>query len=735
MFILRLAIQIHVYMKLFISLFTACTVLFAFGQETEKFTLEDIHASAKYRPESVWGLRSMNDGVHYTSLARTKKGVALVKYQYKNGKAVDTLMQTASEEQLKRISGYSFSADEQKILVKTDVEKIYRRSTREHNFVYDRASQSFTKISKGGKQRLATFSPAGDKVAFVRKNNLFFIDLSTGEETQISKDGRSNEVIFGATDWVYEEEFAFSKAFFWSPDGKKIAYYRFDETEVKEFFMSTYGTLYPEEYKFKYPKAGENNSKVSIYVYNLEEKASMDLIHTSANEKEYIPRIKWTANADELAVMLMNRHQSDLAYMIANATTGSVKEVYREISETYIDVNDSWTFTPNNESMIFTSEISMFNHIHELNLNTGEMASITEGNFDVTDFYGYDHDSRTFYYASAANSPTQREIYKLKRGKKPTAITTSPGWNSAEFSKGMKYFINTHSSANQPPYISLHDANGKQIRVLKDNTELKERLAVVGLSPKEFFSFKTESGTELNAWAIKPLNFDKDKKYPVLVTIYGGPGSQTVKDQWAGTNYLWHQYLAQEGYIVVSVDNRGTGARGVQFKKSTHLQLGRLETEDYISFAKYLGSQSYIDAERIGIWGWSYGGYMSSLAITKGADHYKTAIAVAPVTTWRYYDSIYTERYMHTPEENPNGYDDNSPINHVEKMKGNYLLIHGNSDDNVHFQNSADMVSALVEANKQFDFMMYPNKNHGIYGGNTRLHLYTKMTDYLKENL
>lgn len=709
--------------KLLLILAVSAFSITIFAQNKE-ISLNDIWKSGTFFPEYVYGVNSMNDGAHYTSSGRN----SIEKYSYKTGKKVETIYSTSEI----RFGSYQFSADERKILLPTETEQIYRHSTRSKFYVYDRDTKELKVLSEG-KQRYATFSPSGSKVAFVRDNNLFVKDFETGAETQITNDGEKNKIINGATDWVYEEEFAFDKAFFWAPDGKSIAFYRFNEESVPEFSMDIFkGGLYPQQERFKYPKCGEENAKVTIHIYNTDSKKTID---ANLSGYEYIPRVKWTKDANEVCVFTMNRHQSKLELNIVNATTGESKVIYTETDPAYIDITDNLTFLKDN-SFIWTSEVDGYNHIYYFDKNGKQITQVTKGQWDVTNFYGLDEKSNTLYYQSAEESPMQRAVYSIRvNGKRKKKLSEKTGTNVANFSNGFKYFINTHSDANTPPYFSLHESNGKEIRVIKDNESLKNRMKDYEISPKEFFSFTTSEGVDLNGWMIKPANFDETKKYPVYMFVYGGPGSQTVEDQWGGTNYFWYQMLAQKGYIVASVDNRGTGARGRDFKKITYKELGKYETIDQIEAAKHFASLSYVDGDRIGIQGWSYGGYMSSLCITKGADMFKMAIAVAPVTNWKYYDSIYTERYMQTPQENNDGYENNSPINHVEKLKAPYLLVHGSADDNVHYQNTMEMIEALVQADKQFDLFIYPDKNHGIYGGNTRYHLYTKMTNFILENL
>ena len=502
------------------------------------------------------------------------------------------------------------------------------------------------------------------------------------------------------------------------------------------FSMAMYGSLYPEQYTFKYPKAGEKNSTVEIRVFNLKKNAT-SVLNTGTTANDYIPRIKWTRTEGELCVTLLNRHQNDLRHVLFNtANPDKFKTLYQETNDTYVEVNDDLYFTEDGKYFFLSSEKDGYNHIYRYTMN-GKLANqVTKGKWDVTSFIGTDDNKEMVYFMSAESHPTQRDLYTVDfNGKKKKKLSKHQGQNRVEFSNGFKYFINYHSSLNTPTRVTLHKGNGKEIKVLEANEAVLANIKKYGLVKSEFLTIPNEAGDQMNAWMIKPADFDASKAYPVLMYVYNGPGINTVNDAWGGANYLWFQMLAQQGYIVVSVDARGTGYRGAKYKKCTYKQLGKYETEDQIAAAKWLGSQSYVDAKRIGIFGWSYGGYMSSLCITKGADVFSTAIAVAPVTTWRFYDSIYTERYMQTPQENAAGYDDNSPINHVDKLKGKYLIVHGTADDNVHHQNTLEMVDALVNKNKDFDMFLYPNKNHGIYGGYTRLHLFRKMTNFLQQNL
>ena len=673
-------------------------------------------------------------------------GTQIVKYSYETGEKVGVIA-TAMDifgNTTKTIEGYSFSADERQLLIETDVESIYRHSYTANYYVYNIETKRTFPLTNfdEGKQRLAEFSPDGTLVAFVRNNNLFFVNTTNKHETQVTQDGEMNKIINGATDWVYEEEFGFDKGFRWSPNGDRIAYYRFDESKVREFGMDIYGSLYPERELFKYPKAGEKNSVVKIHIYDVNNGMHRQ-VDTGTNQDQYIPGIKWSQNNDKLCVMRMNRHQNQLEFLLtdmakAEPFTIGTTVIFKEEAASYIDISESLLFLKDGSGFVWTSERDEFNHLYLFDMTGAVKMQITQGPWDVVSFYGMDEENGVLYYSSSERGAHRQDVFSInikKKKKEAKMLSSDKGMNSAEFSHGFKYYINTYSNANTPMTQTLHSTNGKLIRVLKDNKGLKDRLVKYNLTEKEFFTFTNSEGIELNCWMMKPKNFDSSKKYPVLVAIYGGPGHNTVMDQWEGRGYMWHQMLCQEGYIVMSVDPRGTQFRGRKFKHATYMNLGKYETIDFIDFAKHLGTKDYVDANRIGMQGWSFGGYMTSSCMFKGSDVYKAGIAVAPVTNWKYYDSIYTERFMRTPAENDGGYENNSPINFAAGLKGKFLLVHGSADDNVHYQNTMDLVTALVKANKQFDMFIYPNKNHGISGGNTRLHLYTKMTDFLKANL
>lgn len=703
-----------------------------FAQPTKQITLEDIWAKGTFAPRGLQSIQSMKDGEHYCVLTRS----GIERYAYKTGDKVDDVC-TFSGLSLPPVEDYEFSADEQKILLSSGFEPIYRHSGVSDYYIYNVADGKAKKISGAGKQRLTTLSPDGTKVAFVRDNNLFYIDLATDKEYQITTDGRMNHIINGTTDWVYEEEFSITKGFYWSPDSKRIAYYRFDESKVREFTMQTWGGLYPDNYNYKYPKAGEDNSVVDIYIYNLETSKSMRL-NTGSENDQYLPRMQWTNDANTLAFMRMNRLQNHMELLLANATSGKITTLYTEDDKAYVEVPDTWKFLDDGKSFLITSERDGYNHIYLYGMDGQLIRQITTGNFDVVNICGIDEKNQKIYYRSHESSPINTDLYVIDfKAKKKVCLNNGGrlGTYQANFSTGCKYYISTFSDANTAPIYTLHDAKGKEIKVLQDNAALQQRLAQYGREKKEFGTLTTSEGVELNYYIIKPANFDENKQYPLFFYVYGGPGNQQVTNSYGWSDYNWFRMLAQKGYVVACFDGRGTGGRGAEFKKCTYRNLGHYECIDAIEAAKWFGKKPWIDENRIGIFGWSFGGYLSSLCILKGNDVFKSAIAVAPVTTWRYYDNIYTERFLQRPQDNPDGYDNNSPINFADRLKGNYLLVHGTGDDNVHFQNALDLVTALEKADKQFEMRVYPNKNHSIYGGNTRLNLYKLMTDFIERKL
>lgn len=704
------------------------------GQYTP-LTLEKIYRQHLFYPSSIEGIRSMADGQHYTVL---ESGRYIVSYDYKSGTDKKVLFDARQPGTgiSGRISDYALSNAENKLLLTAEVTRIYRHSFQASYWICDLQTGKAQPLCDSGKQQLATFSPDGTKIAYVKDNNLFYKNLSDQSITQITTDGRFNRIINGAPDWVYEEEFGFSQAYCWSPDSRSIAFYRFDESRVKEFDMMLYNNLYPNVSRFKYPKAGEDNSLVSILVYDIVS-GSTRLMDTGSETDQYIPRIKWTMLPGKLAIIRLNRLQNKVDILVAETTTGKSTVLYTEENEHYLSrIDDNYLFfTADGQQFLILSPRSGYYHYYLYSMQGELMGPVTQGNWEVAEVLAVDNVNRMLYYTSNESAVINKEVYAVRfNGSDKIKLSTRTGTNRAEFSANYAWYINEWSDANNPPCFTLHNKNGKFIRTLEDNTELSQRIREHGFSPKEFMRIPVSDDLELYAYIIKPPDFDSTRKYPLFMSVYGGPESQDVVNNW-DIGLAWQQMLAQQGIVVACVDNRGTDGRGEAFRKSTYMQLGKLETEDQVNAARYFGRLSWIDENRIGIWGWSYGGYMSLLCLTRGADVFSMGISVAPVTNWRFYDNIYTERYMRKPQDNPNGYDDNSPINHAGKLKGNLLLVHGTADDNVHLQNSIEMSEQLIQENRQFQQFFYPNKNHSIYGGNTRYHLYSMMTRFIFETL
>lgn len=715
-----------------------CFVLLAtsINAQTPKITLEKIWGG-EFRQDYLQSLQSLNDGESYIvqSYDREASEMRVDIFSYKTGQKTGVLM-TSADMAIPYFETFKLSADESKAILGVQVESIFRRSRRAIYYVYDLEAKELTQIDENKIQQ-PSFSPDNTKVAFVKQNNIYIKDLMSAQVTQVTTDGVKNSLINGLTDWVYEEEFAFVKAYQWSKNGAYLAYLKFDESEVPEFSMDLYGTygqdLYPTQDVFKYPKAGEKNAVVSLHVYSLNSK---NFQKVDLGDYEYIPRLNSTQEESIFSVRTTNRHQNKLNLIHLDAETLTTDLILTESDSAYVDVTDDLTYLEDN-SFIWTSEKDGWKHIYHYKANGDLKKQVTDGEWEVTNYYGYDKDSKRIFYQSTEIGSVNRGVYSIKlNGRSKTALSTKEGTNSASFSADFTYYINTFNNVKTPNRYTLHSAqDGKEIREVKNNKALKQQLEAYNLSPKELSTLEV-NGNNLNMWMVKPTDFDSNKKYPLLMFQYSGPGSQSVSNTFLGSNDYWYQMLANQGYIIACVDGRGTGYKGRDFKKVTQLELGKYELEDQIESAKILGSWDYIDEERIGIWGWSFGGYMSSNAIFRANDVFKMAIAVAPVTSWRFYDTIYTERYMTTPQENASGYDENSPITHVDEFeKGNFLLVHGSADDNVHVQNTMQLIEALVQANKQFDWRIYPDKNHGIYGGNTRLHLYTLMTNFINNKL
>ena len=737
--------------KITLSLLLCLICLSGMAQSSKKLDLKDI-TSGKYRAENIRNVVPMPDGEHYTQM--NEEGTQITKYSFKTGEPVEVIFDVtkARECDFKNFDGYQFSPDGEKLLIATETTPIYRRSYTAVHYLYPlkRNEKGVTtnniieRLSDGGPQQAPVFSPDGTMIAFVRDNNIFLVKTLYGNsESQVTEDGKPNAVLNGIPDWVYEEEFGFNKALEFSADNSMLAFIRFDETEVPQYQFPLFAGEapridvledYPGEYAYKYPKAGEKNSKVSVYVYDVSDRTTTKM-DTGEEDDIYLPRIRWTQDPKKLAIIRLNRHQNKMEILLANAKVGTIVPLYREENKYYIDESnlDNLVFLDNGTQFVITSEKSGYMHLYLYDLNGRERQAITKGNFDIIDFYGYDPVRKLFYYSSYEESPLEKYIYSINEKGLKKKLTPVKGWNEASFSKNFNYYINVVSNTDTPPVTALYNAKGKQVRVLEDNKAVKEAVKAYNLAKPEFLQIPAADGkTMLNAWIMKPVNQEAGKKYPLLITQYSGPNSQQVKNNWS---LSWLNYLAQEGYIVACIDPRGTAARGEEFRKCTYMQLGKLESDDMIAAAKWLATQPDVDVKNIGIWGWSYGGFMSSLCIMKGNDIFTTAIAVAPVTHYKYYDSIYTERYMRTPAENERGYEDNAPLNWADKLKGNLLICHGTADDNVHVQNTYELAERLVQANKQFDMAIYTNRNHSIFGGNTTLQLYNRFVKYLNEHM
>lgn len=715
------------------------------AQNKKEITIESIFKENTFKINTVPGFNTLKDGKTYTQIdeeTRLLNGEesqaqflqSINQYNLKNGKKMNTIF--SKPDSLSKIVRYTFSEDESKILFFTDIEPIYRRSANFKTWLYDLKTKKITLIHKN-KIMHATFNPQGTEIAYVLNNNIFTYNISTEKTIQITDDGEKNKIINGNCDWVYEEEFAFSKAFEWSPNGKYLAYYKFDESNVKEFTLQFYNdsSNYVENYTYKYPKAGEDNSIVSIHIYNVQNSVT-NLVQIGKEKDQYIPRIKWAKNGSNLCVYRLNRLQNHLELLLENADNCETQVIYSEKSPYYIDINDNLVFLSDGKSFIFNSEKDGFNHLYVWDWENQKEKQLTSGKWDVDALIGVDESKNMVYFTAGISSPMERKLYSyhLKSGV-TTLLTPEEGTHAITPCIGYQYFLDRFSSINNVPVFRLLNSKGQVVRILEDNSHLKSVMQEYTFSDIEFLQIPNENNELLNAWMIKPKDFDSRKKYPVLLYQYSGPGSQQVVDAFPVGNYFWHQLLAQKGYIVVCVDGRGTGARGREFKNVTYLNLGKYESDDQIAVGKFMAQQNFVDKNRIGIWGWSYGGFMSSICLFKGADVFKAAIAVAPVTNWRFYDNIYTERYMRQPHENPKGYDENAPEKMAHLLKGKFLMIHGLTDDNVHFQNAAVLTKELIKANKQFESEYYPNKNHSIYGGNTREQLFKRMTNFLIENL
>ena len=730
--------------KLSILMMLCLCVLFSSAQQV---TLQEV-ATGAYRTEGIYGIKPMLDGEHYTQISRDRKKI--VKYSFKTGKEVATIfdVSTARNITLKSFDDYIMSPDESKILIQTETKAIYRRSYTAVHYIFNVRNNTLETLSDGGPQQVPLFSPDGNQIAFVRDNNIFLVKLLFGNsESQVTKDGKFNHVLNGIPDWVYEEEFGFNRAFDFSADGTMLAYIRFDESQVPMYSFPWYKglkpsldqyTVYPGAYEYKYPMPGVDNSKVTVHTFDIKSKVTrqMDL---PLDADGYIPRIQFTDNPDVLAISTLNRHQNRFDLYFANPRSTLCKLVVRDEAEQYIkeEAYGNLTFYP--ENFVMMSERDGYNHLYLYSAGGNLIKQITKGEFEVKEYIGWDKKTNTYYYSSNEGSPLRTAIYKIDAKGRKTKLSTHEGTNRAIFSKSMKYFINTFSNISTPPLITINDNTGKELITLVDNQRLKDKIASMTLPSKGFFTFKTSDGVELNGWMIKPANFDPNKKYPVIMHQYSGPGSQQVLDRWnigsRGDNGMFEAYMADRGFISVCVDGRGTGGRGAAFEKCTYLNLGVKEARDQVETALYLGSLPYVDAKNIGIWGWSFGGYNTLMSMSEGTPVFKAGVAIAAPTDWRFYDTVYTERFMRTPKENMEGYEASSAMNRVNNLHGALLLIHGTADDNVHLRNASEYSEALVQADKQFDMHIYTNRNHSIRGGNTTKHLLTRVTNFFIEHL
>ncbi len=731
-----------------ITLVLCLCVLTVFAQGKKALELADV-VSGQFRAENIYGVIPIpGDDEHYSQM--NAEGTQIIKYSFKTGKQVEVLFDaaTARECPFKRFDSYSFAPDGSKLLIATETTPIYRRSYTAVHYLYSlkrnlegKINNVVEKLSDGGPQQVPVFSPDGNMVAFVRNNNIYLVKLLYGNsESQVTEDGEYNKIIYGTPDWVYEEEFGYNRALEFSADSKMLAFVRWDESAVRSYFFSVFAgeaphiaafEKYPGSYTYKYPKTGEDNSKVSVLTFDIKSKVTRTM-QVPLDEDGYIPRIRFTKDPAKLAIMTLNRHQNKLDLYIGDPRSTVCKLALRDESDTYIKENVFDNIRFYDDGFSFVSERSGFNHLYWYNLSGTLVKQVTTGEFEVKDFYGYSPEDGSFYYSSNEESPLRCAIYKTDRKGRQTKLSGQVGTNSAQFSNGLKYFMNRYTSLDTPTVITLNDNTGKVLTTLLDNSKLKERLAQYDMPKKEFFQFKTSEGTQLNGWMMKPTGFDGTRKYPVLMYQYSGPGSQQVLDTY---EVSWETYMASQGYVVVCVDGRGTGGRGAAFEKCTYLNLGVKEARDQVETALYLGSLPYVDKNRIGIWGWSFGGYMTLMSMSEGTPVFKAGVAVAAVTDWNYYDTIYGERFMRTPQENAEGYKAGSAFTRADKLHGKLLLVHGLADDNVHYQNCAEYAEHLVQLGKQFDMQIYTNRNHSIFGGNTRMHLYTRLTDFFKANL
>ena len=732
--------------RITLFLILAISHFLTFNSFAANLDLKDLCAG-KYAAKRINGVRPMNDGERYSQLSQDSKQI--VAYSFKTGEKESTLFdvaQTRGKVKLERIDGYIMSPDEKNILIQTETRSIDRRSKTAVYYIYSMVNRTLTPLSDGGPQECPVWSPDGYMVAFVRDNNIFLVKLLfNNSESQVTKDGKFNQIINGKPDWVNEEEFVTDRSLTFNADNTMLCWIRYDETDVPTFSFPWYKGMMPEKkeyltypgsYEYKYPMAGEQNSKVSVLSFDIKSHQTRTL-QVPLDKDGYIPRIFSTSDASKLAVVTLNRHQDRMDIYMANPRSTEARLAVRDEVKHYIGENAYNQILFIEGGFVLCSERDGWNHIYHYDLNGNLRKQVTTGDYMVTDFYGYDEKTGSYFYASTQEGPLRRAIYKTDVKGKVTKISTKTGTNSAIFSKSMKYFMNVYSNISTPPVTTLCDQSGRTLKTLIDNKELVDKLVGMNLGQREFFSFRTSNGTELNGYMVRPHDFTPSKRYPVILFQYSGPGSQQVLDSWSAGNMggcLYEQYLAQKGFISVCVDGRGTGGRGAEFEKQTYLKLGQMEAQDQVETALYMASHAYVDKNRIGIWGWSYGGFCTLMSMSEGRPVFAAGVAVAPPTCWRYYDSVYTERFMRTPQENPDGYDV-SAISRASQLSGNLLICHGLADDNVHFRNTAEYVEALVQADKDFKMQTYTNRNHSIYGGNTRYHLFRQITQWFETQM
>ena len=719
--------------------FTILCAIALFVFPARAFTLEDI-TSGKFLPQDVAETYPSTDGVHY--YAATNGNTRIVKCEYRTGHEVDTLfdVKTARECDLKSFDGFSLSPDEKHLLIYADSEPIYRRSFKANYYTFEIRRNLLKPLSEGGKQQVAVYSPNGRMVAFVRDNNIYIKKLDYGTEVAVTRDGEQNKIINGAPDWVYEEEFAMTSTLQWSPDDATLAFVKFDESQVPLYSFQLYEgycpalpeyRFYPGSFAYKYPVAGETNSQVSVYTYTVDTRA-LKKMNLPLTADSYIPRIQFTPDPNRLAVVSLNRTQNQMDIYTVNPKSGVSKLLLRETDKAWIDepILDNIAFYP--DFFIIASCRSGYQHLYRYNYNGTLARQITRGEWNVSNFLGYDAQSGSYFYESNQEGALYKAIYKMNAKGVETKLSTLKGTNTAEFNPSCTYFINRYSSVDEPLVVTVCDARGKTLRTLEDNASLKALAAQSGLPQKEFFTCANAAGDLMNGYILKPANFDPSKRYPVVMSQYSGPGSQSVLDNW---KVDWEYYLANQGFIVACVDGRGTGGRSRAYETAVYMQLGKYETEDQVAGAEYMSTLPYVDGNRIGIYGWSYGGYETLMAMSTGNGIYRAGVAIAPVTDWRYYDTIYSERFMRTPQENGDGYRQSAPITHAANLKGSLLIVSGTADDNVHYINTLQYSAALVEAGIQFDSQIYTNKDHHIRGCNTRHHLYTRVCNFFSDKL